>query len=187
MQKAMVIACMLLMPVGNVIAGDAPYAGLETRQIKALSPQQIDDLRAGRGMGFALAAELNDYPGPRHVLDLSGPLGLSADQHRHVSALFDEMAAQAKALGARVVKAEKRLDNLFADKRADKMVLQSHISQIARLNGELRYLHLRYHVDVRKMLSDVQISRYAELRGYGSGNSGRHVPAGNHHGQGSHK
>ena len=41
-----------------------PYAGLEGRAIKALSEQQIADLRAGRGMGLALAAELNGYPGP---------------------------------------------------------------------------------------------------------------------------
>jgi hypothetical protein len=41
-----------------------PYAGLEARAIKALSEQQIADLEAGRGMGMALAAELNGYPGP---------------------------------------------------------------------------------------------------------------------------
>jgi hypothetical protein len=32
------------------------------RSIKALSDQQVSDLRAGRGMGLALAAELNGYP-----------------------------------------------------------------------------------------------------------------------------
>jgi hypothetical protein len=36
-----------------------PYAGLEGRPIKALSEQQISDLRAGRGMGLALAARLH--------------------------------------------------------------------------------------------------------------------------------
>jgi hypothetical protein len=55
-----------------------PYAGLEARSIKALSQQQIDDLKAGRGMGLALAAELNGYPGPMHVLELADALHLSA-------------------------------------------------------------------------------------------------------------
>ena len=50
----------------------APYAGYQQRPIKALSEQQIADLRAGRGMGLALAAELNGYPGPVHVLALAG-------------------------------------------------------------------------------------------------------------------
>ena len=43
----------------------APYAGLQQRAVKALNDQQISDLRAGRGMGLALAGELNGYPGPR--------------------------------------------------------------------------------------------------------------------------
>jgi len=47
-----------------------PYAGMQTRSIKALSDQQIADLKAGRGMGLALPAELNGYPGPIHVLEL---------------------------------------------------------------------------------------------------------------------
>jgi hypothetical protein len=41
-----------------------PYSGMQTRPIKALSDQQVADLKAGRGMGLALAAELNGYPGP---------------------------------------------------------------------------------------------------------------------------
>ncbi len=48
-------------PLGRSAA--APYAGFQDRPIKALSQQQIDDLQAGRGMGLALAAELNGYPG----------------------------------------------------------------------------------------------------------------------------
>jgi hypothetical protein len=46
-----------------------PYAGLEARSVKALSEQQIADLRAGRGMSLALPAELNGYPGPLHVIE----------------------------------------------------------------------------------------------------------------------
>src|SRR5919107_1454461 len=39
------------------------------RPVKSLSEQQVADLRAGRGMGLALPAELNGYPGPMHVLE----------------------------------------------------------------------------------------------------------------------
>ena len=34
-----------------------PYAGLQQRDVKALSDTQLADLRAGRGIGLALAAE----------------------------------------------------------------------------------------------------------------------------------
>lgn len=44
--------------------GHTPYAGFQQRPVKALSEQQVADLRAGRGMGYVLAAELNGYPGP---------------------------------------------------------------------------------------------------------------------------
>ena len=46
-----------------------PYAGLEGRRTKALSEEDAAGLLAGRGMGLALAAELNGYPGPLHVLE----------------------------------------------------------------------------------------------------------------------
>ena len=45
-------------------AADLPYAGQQTRAIKALSDDDIAALRAGEGMGMAKAAELNGYPGP---------------------------------------------------------------------------------------------------------------------------
>ena len=39
-------------------------AGLTDRPIKALAPERVEELLAGRGAGYALAAELNHYPGP---------------------------------------------------------------------------------------------------------------------------
>ena len=51
-----------------------PYAGEQSRAIKALSPKEVYDLTQGRGMGLAKAAELNRYPGPMHALELAGPL-----------------------------------------------------------------------------------------------------------------
>src|SRR5689334_17464381 len=54
----------------------APYAGQQTRTIKALSPADVAALLKGEGMGMAKAAELNGYPGPLHVLTLSQELKL---------------------------------------------------------------------------------------------------------------
>ena len=73
--RHLLAAVLLVLAVSPAAAQDpAPYAGLETREIKALSPEQIEDLLAGEGMGYALAAELNHYPGPRHVLALAAEL-----------------------------------------------------------------------------------------------------------------
>ena len=75
------------------VHAQTPYAGMQTRPIKALSEQQISDLDTGRGMGLALAAELNGYPGPSHVLELADKLELSAEQRATMRALFDSMKA----------------------------------------------------------------------------------------------
>jgi hypothetical protein len=80
--KIAVLAFTLLVPA--FAWAQTPYAGMQSRQIKALSDQQIADLRAGRGMGLALAAELNGYPGPSHVLELADQLGLSPEQRSKV-------------------------------------------------------------------------------------------------------
>jgi hypothetical protein len=92
----------------------SPYAGMQARPIKALSAEQIADLRAGRGMSLALAAELNGYPGPRHVLELGEQLGLTDQQRAAVQRLFDNMTAEVLRLGQELISQEAELDRLFA-------------------------------------------------------------------------
>ena len=63
---ALIAVTGLSLTIGNVAAPSTrPYTGLQTRPLKALSAEQIADLKAGRGMSLALAAELNGYRGPR--------------------------------------------------------------------------------------------------------------------------
>src|SRR5687767_9937468 len=94
----------------------SPYAGLERRAVKALSSDEIADLRAGRGMGLALAAELNGYPGPVHVLEHAGSLARSGEQRARVQALYEAMRAEAIPLGERLIGEETHLDRLFAER-----------------------------------------------------------------------
>jgi hypothetical protein len=88
MRRLLLLAATLIVSC-NVAGAQSgqPYPRLEPRPIKALSQQQVDDLRAGRGMGLALAAELNGYPGPSHVLELGDRLDLTADQRIRVQRL----------------------------------------------------------------------------------------------------
>jgi hypothetical protein len=153
-----------------------PYAGLQARPVKALSDQQIADLKAGRGMGLALAAELNGYPGPLHVLELATPLGLSDDQRAKVTALFDAMKQEAVALGERLIAAETVLDRQFADKTVTPSGLGEATRDIASLQGELRLAHLKYHLATLELLTAEQAARYSSLRGYGGS---QHAPG--HH------
>lgn len=171
-QSAFLAGILVLVPfvVGRALAQDAaPYAGLESREIKALSPEQIEDLLAGEGMGYALAAELNHYPGPRHVLALADSLELSQAQRPQVEAIGARMKERAISLGRRIVDAEAALDRLFASTEIDAASLERLVAEIARLEGELRAAHLLAHLETRRVLSEEQVAAYDRLRGYGTG------------------
>jgi hypothetical protein len=153
-----------------------PYAGLEARAIKALSEQQIADLRTGRGMGLALAAELNGYPGPMHVLELGDSLGLSDQQRRKMEELFTAMKAEAIPLGQRLITQEVDLDRQFAEKTITEVSLAAATDAIGATQAALRRTHLKYHLLARDTLTPVQVQRYAELRGYRAGMQHPHQP-----------
>ncbi len=142
----------------------SPYAGMEGRTIKALPPEDVSGYLAGKGMGFAMAAELNSYPGPKHVLELRDGLGLDEEQIRQAEGIFDEMHRKAVRLGERYVAKERELDELFVGSRAE-------------IRGELRYAHLTAHLAMRRVLTEEQVSRYDELRGYRERSSEGHGEA----------
>lgn len=143
-----------------------PYAGMEFRPVKALSDVQIADLRAGRGMGLALAAELNGYPGPTHVLELSDRLNLSTDQAARTKKLLDAMKAETIPLGERVIEQEAALEKLFAERSITEEGIRAGVQAAAMTQSDLRAAHLKYHLSTLEILTPTQVDRYAELRGY---------------------
>ncbi|MCB1956817.1 MAG: hypothetical protein KDG55_14135 [Rhodocyclaceae bacterium] len=151
----------------------------------AMGMQREQDLLAGKGMGMAKAAELNGYPGPKHVLELAGELDLSEAQRERTQALFDAMQSDAQALGAQLVEAERQLDRLFADHLATPESMQPLVDRIGSLRGTLQARHLASHIAQRKILDDGQVARYIELRGAmrGMGQEGGPMM---HHGPGGH-
>jgi Spy/CpxP family protein refolding chaperone len=151
-----------------------PYAGLAARSIKALSEQQIADLRAGRGMGLALAAELNGYPGPMHVLEFADSLHLSDQQRAKMQELFAAMKAEAIPLGEQLIAQEADLDRKFANKTITPASLAASTDAIGSTHAALRQAHLKYHLSTVEVLTPAQVQHYAELRGYKTGIEGSH-------------
>ena len=157
-----------------------PYAGFEGRLIKALSEQQIADLRAGRGMGLALAAELNGYPGPMHVLEFADALHLSDQQRAKMQELFAAMKAEAIPLGERLIAQEADLDSKFANKTITPASLAASTDAIGATHSALRQTHLKYHLSTVEVLTPAQIQRYGELRGYKGGTQHPHSRTNGH-------
>jgi hypothetical protein len=151
-----------------------PYAGHQARPIKALSAEQVADLRAGRGMGLALPAELNGWPGPLHVLELADRLGLDATQRAAVTQHFAQMQREAIAAGEAVIAAEAALDAIFTNGSATAEAIDTATAQAGRAHGALRAVHLRYHLVTTAVLTPAQHARYAELRGYTAGTPPAH-------------
>jgi len=151
-----------------------PYAGLRDRDVKALSPEDTRALLEGEGMGMALAAELNGYPGPRHVLELGDSLHLDARQVADVQAVFDRMQAEARQLGTEIISEETALDRAFAAGTITPTELAQRTARLGDLRGRLRRVHLAAHLDTRALLTASQVSWYQELRGYGTGAADHH-------------
>ncbi len=172
-----VLACALTLVAAHAhaqpsAANPTPYAGEQSRTIKALSDREADDLRSGRGMGVSKAAELNHRPGPRHVLDLADQLALSDAQRTEVQAAFDRMDHDAKAIGTKIIDQERALDARFAQGDIERVDVERSIAKIAQLQGRLRFTHIDAHLRTARAMTQHQIAAYDRLRGYDGNDDG---------------
>ncbi len=173
----LIAIAMFLLSAYGAQGGQSPNAGQEARSIKALSPSEIKGYLTGKGMGFAKAAELNHYPGPKHVLDLANELELTKEQLEQTKAMFASMKKQAVKLGKQLVEKERQLDQLFASGSIDTVQLKRMVLEIGSLKAKLRYVHLQAHLRQKEILTPHQVKRYDQLRGYGKAGLGH----GHHH------
>jgi hypothetical protein len=146
---------------------ESPYRAHQAAG-SSLSAKELADLEAGNGMGLARAAELNGYPGPRHVLDAAndGKLTLTADQREAVEEVFASMQRDAQAIGKHLIAEERALDGVFRSGRISEAEVGERVKKLATMQGHLREVHLRAHLATKALLTDAQIARYNELRGY---------------------
>jgi len=154
-----------------------PYAGQEKRHIKALSISEIEGLKNGEGMGLAKAAELNHFPGPLHVIDEARKLDLSKEQLKLTRQLFDKMKQEAVMTGNQIITSEQQLDKMFASGTISEVQLQNKLKEIGEHRTKLRYIHLKTHLQQKKIMSKKQIEHYDVIRGYTGDTLHQH----NHH------
>lgn len=177
--KAFVTVVVLLSSTASVQATDSPYVGQEKRAIKALSEQEISDYLNGRGIGTSKVAELNRYPGPRHVLDDAKKLGMSTEQLAKTQKIYDAMTSAATQIGKAIVHNEAELEGLYAHQKATEENTGQLVRKLANLQAEFRLTHLNAHLNMREILSKHQIEMYDQVRGYGSTTS--HEAGHKHH------
>jgi len=150
------------------------YSGQEKREIKSLSKNEISGYLNGKGMGFSKVAELNHFPGPRHVLDLAIELQLSKQQIEKTNILYQAMKIKAKKYGSFLVEKEKEIESLFLAKEVDSIKLEKLAKESAEFTAQIRLAHLEAHVSQQQLLTKKQIRKYDDLRGYSSGKNQEH-------------
>ncbi|HEX5764031.1 MAG TPA: hypothetical protein VFY27_00560 [Woeseiaceae bacterium] len=161
------IAIVLSLNASVVFAAErSPYSGQQSRQIKALSEATVQGLLKGQGLGYAKAAELNGYPGPRHVLELAAELSLTEQQVRETESLFQRMETEAQKWGKELVESEMHLDEIFARRLVNEESLDRALKRVTENSARVRAAHLSAHVAQAAVLSREQIDLYVKLRGY---------------------
>ena len=138
--------------------------------------ERAEGLREGLGMGLAIPAETNGYPGPRHVLELADQIGLTAEQRSRTRILFERMRTEARRLGAQLLEQEAELDAIFREGRATPALLEGVARRIGETEAELKVTHLQAHLAMMDILSPSQVEDYVSLRRTGAG-SGRTRPS----------
>jgi Spy/CpxP family protein refolding chaperone len=164
MVSALFVTLILMQPpAGQHVHPAAPpnHANVPT----GLSEETVRQLLAGEGMGLAKPAEMNMFPGPKHVLELKKELAITPGQEAQVTAIRERMLAKAQKLGREIVEAERALDAAFKAGTFSSETLSTSIAAIGRLQAELRTAHLQAHLETKPVLTPAQIHKYYELRG----------------------
>lgn len=144
----------------------SPYAHARSAEVSSLTPDEVRELRNGEGMGLARAAELNRFPGPRHLLDLRSELDLDHAQIGRIEAIHEKMRTRAIAKGEDILEAELHLANLFASGRPAAADVRRITGHLGIMRGELQAIHLIAHIESTRELRSGQIEDYDRLRGY---------------------
>jgi Spy/CpxP family protein refolding chaperone len=129
-------------------------------------PADREALLAGEGMGQAIYAETNGYPGPKHVLELKTELGLSPDQFNKANAIMQGVIGAATTKGEEIVEAEDDLNNAFKSGTLNERTLRAKLERAGKLRAELRFVHLQAHLKMKQILTPNQLAKYYELRGH---------------------
>jgi len=160
---AVLIALSAALPAQEV---PSPYVGQQHRSIKTMSAEEIQGYLRGDGMGFAKVAELNHYPGPKHVLELADALGLTDQQRSQTEYEYKKMHYEAVYHGEQLVEKERRLDEMFTQQNAREKQASILITEIAEHRGKIRAAHIKGHIAMKNLLTPEQVAAYDRLRGY---------------------
>jgi Spy/CpxP family protein refolding chaperone len=134
--------------------------------IPSLTYEEYMNYKMGKDPGMAKAADMNNYPGPMHVLNWEKELKLSVNQKSQIQSIYDIMKKKTAEMGDLIFKEEKKLNDLFASGKANEGSIIYYSNKIGLLQGELRNTYLQAHLKTQQMLTIDQVKKYRKLRNY---------------------
>ena len=142
-------------------------------KIHALSADEIRGLTEGRALRFGQAAEKNQNPAPYFLLKYRTELALFDEQMTPARAIMERERAQAAKLGKELVDDEAKLESMLATPGSREDDVAALTREIARLEGEIRLVHLQADVATKKLINPDQVVQYNAIRGYDPEEDGR--------------
>lgn len=158
-----------VMLAGVLLAACASNSGNPPPQApRTLGETETRLLLAGDDRGTARVAELNGYPDPERVLKHGEALQLTADQRFKLTRLNSVAQGKARAMGQRIVDAERELDLFLAAARSSGEkpatdVIHARLETIAGLHAMLRAIHVDARLEAHSILNESQRERYADI------------------------
>lgn len=153
----------LLTLAATAHAGDGLNSGKEKNVPKALSEKDVRDYLSGAGMGTSKVAELNQYAGPKNVLEHAAELSLSPESVEKTKKIFDAVITDSSAIGKKIVQKEIELDGLYASRKATVQNTTQLVKELTALQADFRLVHLTAHLNMEGLLSPEQLALYYKL------------------------
>jgi len=133
--------------------------------VRTLSRQQYDTYLKGEAAGeMAAVGEMNHYPMPDKVLQLSNQLDLSAVQIKKITEINDVMHRRRVQIGGSIISNEKMLDSLFKYRKVSDGNLIFYTNRHGLYQGELKNAILQACLATEKLLSPQQIAKLEALQ-----------------------
>jgi len=133
--------------------------------VRTLNRQQYDAYLKGTASDeMATVAEMNHYPMPDKVLELSNQLDLSTVQIKKITEVNTQMHRRRLQIGGSIISNEKMLDSLFKTRKMTDGSLIFYTNRHGLYQGELKNAILQACIATEKLLSAQQITKLEALQ-----------------------
>lgn len=127
----------------------------------------VDSSKLSKTGEMVKVAEVNNYPDPSKVIEISKPLKLTPAQLNKLTTIKSSLEFKAKEMDKFINQQEKKLNDLFASGKAEEGSIIYYTNKLGLYEGELRNAYLQAHLKTRYVLTPVQLKKYNELEGLG--------------------